>query len=214
MLTISSFKVCSAADDWAEIMKFSRLADMQCNIINPFVTSVTTPPVLYKNIEQLFSTPYTPLMHSAPSWISTYVTYLPNWAYGAMVSEPFGLGGSVMKRIWCCVCSWTFLCVKWAIVVGSSMNPANLWTLTPTLSLTFTLMPCLTRWWSGRNKPSRMTICWVSLGCLFLFHFYYSVVCCAFSALTLLVGCKEEHPARKNLSDEVLAWLSSGAKCK
>ena len=30
----------------------------------------------------------------------------------------------------------------------------------------------------------------------------------AFSALTLLVGWQEEHPARKNLSDEVLAWLS------
>ena len=41
------------------------------------------------------------------------------------------------------------------------------------------------------------------------------VPCCesAFNALTLLVGCQEEHPARKNLSDEVLAWLSSGAKC-
>jgi len=36
----------------------------------------------------------------------------------------------------------------------------------------------------------------------------------AFSALTLFVGCQEGHPARKNLTDEVLAWLSSGAKCK
>ena len=36
----------------------------------------------------------------------------------------------------------------------------------------------------------------------------------AFSALMLLVGCHEEHLARKNLTDEVLAWLSSGAKCK
>ena len=36
----------------------------------------------------------------------------------------------------------------------------------------------------------------------------------AFSALMLLVGCQEGHPARKNLTDEVLAWLSSGAKCK
>ena len=32
--------------------------------------------------------------------------------------------------------------------------------------------------------------------------------CHAFSALTLLVGHQEGHPARKNLSDEVLAWLS------
>ena len=36
----------------------------------------------------------------------------------------------------------------------------------------------------------------------------------AFSALTLLVGCHEGHPARKNLTDEVLTWLSSEAKCK
>ena len=33
-------------------------------------------------------------------------------------------------------------------------------------------------------------------------------VCAAFSALTLLVGWQEGHPARKNMSDEVLAWLS------
>ena len=36
-------------------------------------------------------------------------------------------------------------------------------------------------------------------------------LCCvlpvvAFSALTLLVGCQEGHPVRKNLTDEVLAW--------
>jgi len=30
----------------------------------------------------------------------------------------------------------------------------------------------------------------------------------AFSALTLLVGQQEGHPACKNLSDGVLAWLS------
>ena len=36
----------------------------------------------------------------------------------------------------------------------------------------------------------------------------------ACSALTLLVGCQEGHQARKNLTDEVLAWLSPRAKCK
>jgi len=36
----------------------------------------------------------------------------------------------------------------------------------------------------------------------------------AFSALTLFVGRQEGHLARKNLADEVLAWLSSGAKRK
>ena len=33
------------------------------------------------------------------------------------------------------------------------------------------------------------------------------IIIVAFSALTLLVGRQEGHPARKNLSDEVLAWL-------
>jgi len=37
-----------------------------------------------------------------------------------------------------------------------------------------------------------------------------ALLCClvAFSALTLLVGRQEGHPACKNLSGEVLAWLS------
>ena len=34
----------------------------------------------------------------------------------------------------------------------------------------------------------------------------------AFSALTLLVGRQDGHPALKNLSDEVLAWLSVCSK--
>ena len=49
------------------------------------------------------------------------------------------------------------------------------------------------------------------------FAWFLSRIMCnstAFSALTLLVGCQEGHPAHKNLCDEVLAWLSSGAKCK
>ena len=37
---------------------------------------------------------------------------------------------------------------------------------------------------------------------------YDSVVYCAFSALTLLVGRHEGHPACKKLSGGVLAWLS------
>jgi len=34
----------------------------------------------------------------------------------------------------------------------------------------------------------------------------------AFSALTLLVGRQEEHPACKKLSGEVLVWLSVWSK--
>jgi len=37
---------------------------------------------------------------------------------------------------------------------------------------------------------------------------HYLYACVAFSALTLLVGRQEVHPACKNLSGEVLAWLS------
>jgi len=35
-----------------------------------------------------------------------------------------------------------------------------------------------------------------------------------FSALTLLVGRQEGHPACKKLSGGVLAWLLSGARCR
>jgi len=38
--------------------------------------------------------------------------------------------------------------------------------------------------------------------------YYLLLLFSSFSALTLLVGRQEEHPARKKLSDEVLAWLS------
>jgi len=37
---------------------------------------------------------------------------------------------------------------------------------------------------------------------------YIMTVLCAFSALTLLVGWQEGHPACKKLSGGVLAWLS------
>jgi len=43
--------------------------------------------------------------------------------------------------------------------------------------------------------------------CLFFF-FVSSFMFHAFSALTLLVGWQEEHPACKKLSGGVLAWLS------
>ena len=49
-----------------------------------------------------------------------------------------------------------------------------------------------------------------------IMHIYCSLLFSifSFSALMLLVGYQEGHPARKILTDEVLAWLSSGEKCK
>ena len=44
------------------------------------------------------------------------------------------------------------------------------------------------------------------VGCTFYKKVLYISV--AFGALTLLVARQEEHPARKTLTDEVLAWLS------
>jgi len=38
--------------------------------------------------------------------------------------------------------------------------------------------------------------------------------CNAFSALTLLVGRQEGHPACKKLSGGVLVWYLSGARCR
>jgi len=43
------------------------------------------------------------------------------------------------------------------------------------------------------------------LAILLLLQFYFY---CAFSALTLLVGRQEGHPACKKLSGGVLAWLT------
>jgi len=49
----------------------------------------------------------------------------------------------------------------------------------------------------GREEGNQCKICFIYDGCLD-----------AFSALTLLVGQQEGHPACKKLSGGVLAWLS------
>ena len=73
------------------------------------------------------------------------------------------------------------------------------------------------------NAPVGMLYSYLYQGCSKVLLLHCSIlllvrvpllVMSAFSALTLLVGCQEGHPAGKNLTDEVLAWLSSGAKCK
>jgi len=46
----------------------------------------------------------------------------------------------------------------------------------------------------------------------YFFSSVFVVHGCAFSALTLLVGRQEGHPACKKLSGEVLAWLSVWSK--
>ena len=58
-----------------------------------------------------------------------------------------------------CICSWIFHCVKSVIDAGSSMNPVNSSTLTPTQSSTSTLIRCSITSLSGRSKPSRTAVC-------------------------------------------------------
>ena len=46
---------------------------------------------------------------------------------------------------------------------------------------------------------------------IYVFYFDEIIVdvkCCAFRALTVLVGRQKEHPACKKSTDEVLVWLS------
>jgi len=49
---------------------------------------------------------------------------------------------------------------------------------------------------------------------LLLLYIYSAQKAFAFSALMLLVGCQEGHPACKNLSGGVLAWLSVLSKVR
>ena len=49
---------------------------------------------------------------------------------------------------------------------------------------------------------------------LHLYIFISCLQCYAFSALTLLVGQQEGHPACKKLSGGMLAWLSVWARCR
>ena len=47
--------------------------------------------------------------------------------------------------------------------------------------------------------------CLLIIGTVCTFIILFTVLVFAFSALSLLVGCQEEHPACKKLGDEVLA---------
>ena len=57
---------------------------------------------------------------------------------------------------------------------------------------------------TGSGKTTQ--VCTDTMYTTIMTHLYCTVP--SFSALTLLVGQQEERPARKNVSDEVLAWLS------
>jgi len=59
-----------------------------------------------------------------------------------------------------------------------------------------------------KNKLVTKTICNVCRQCTLKVNTHKFRQCFAFSALMLLVGRQEGHPACKKLSGDVLAWLS------
>ena len=61
---------------------------------------------------------------------------------------------------------------------------------------------------STKTRPSLSALSWLQLSSLLSFSSLMLKLKYAFSALTLLVGRQEGHPACKKLSGGVLAWLS------
>ena len=91
------------------------------------------------------------------------------------------------------------------------LAPVAAWQLCKLLyPCSFTLLPYDLAW-SFSCRGFALPVLWI-MSCL-----YMTASCClqcfvAFSALTLLVGRQEGHPACKKLSGEVLAWLSVWSK--
>ena len=62
-------------------------------------------------------------------------------------------------------------------------------------------------YWYWYILPSVLWCCWL-VSIIFTYYLFGLYLCKAFSALTLLVGWQEGHPACKKLSGGELAWLS------
>jgi len=65
----------------------------------------------------------------------------------------------------------------------------------------------------GKKHKTKLLASVGALSFLQCFDTVGQVIGCAFSALTLLVGRQEGHPACKKLSGGVLAWLSVCSEC-
>ena len=79
------------------------------------------------------------------------------------------------------------------------------------LSFQETCLPCTSQSPRSCNVPQHPAECYLASGlCTVCNNLIYlcSNQLCAFHALTVLVGHQEKHPACKELSDEVLVWLS------
>ena len=68
----------------------------------------------------------------------------------------------------------------------------------------FICLTMLARVYHANSRPNVVVVMFVYA----MLEQYYVVLCLSVSALTLLVGRQEGHPACKKLSGGVLAWLS------
>jgi len=121
---------------------------------------------------------------------------------------------TVSTRVLCLHYPWTRPCRRPVIVCAEHSCPRPCWQravlqcFLPTWSLdtgaqytpsTLAVFPCevIAIWCHSRGHS------------IFITRLSFIVtVSVAFSALTLLIGCQEEHSACKKFSDELLAWLS------
>ena len=91
-----------------------------------------------------------------------------------------------------------------------------LWLLWALLCTHWSIVQVVQKWAIGHFEWKQCQLCLLSVTLLSDDWFSEFVHCerfsTSFSALTLLVGRQEGHPARKNLSDEVLVWLPVWSK--
>ena len=107
-----------------------------------------------------------------------------------------------------CRCSLTVICVRrinaLMVVLLSKQNDDENDNMTIILTNAAQRL-CVPSFVISRNVSTMkwMTLSWETI------NYFTSVIVLTFSALTLLVGWQEGHPACKKLSGGVLAWLSS-----
>ena len=124
----------------------------------------------------------------------------------------------------CC----SVFCAKWTKIFMQLVNQWKLCAVWNSLVVMYSCCSSTTPLGSNRRYASDLSVCLCAyachvevfvdqlavkfeLMCYACFFFVYSrhcLQCSAFSALTLLVGWQEGHPACKELSGGVLAWLS------
>jgi len=125
---------------------------------------------------------------------------LPFWyRLTRVVPDKWPLNGCVCV----CVCATRACCFVCQQLVCLPLFRSSAWHLFPQSAT----IVCVWRWWlQNQGDNSNVPAVFVEFGTINLY------MSCAFSALMLLVGWQEGHPACKKLSGRVLVWLSVWSK--